>query len=408
MTTKRSNLTLSAIHPFPARMASSVAFRHLRELQPGAVVLDPMSGSGTTLAVAKSLGLTAYGTDLDPLAVLLAKTWCAELNADRVRRMAGRVLADAASTEWSTGSRHPAHANDETCAFIDYWFDTICSQQLVALSERIGRVREASLRDALWAAFSRMIVAKQASVSLAMDLPHSRPHRVRERAIVTPFERFLPCMELVLKALPFAPSADRFRPVSVSVGDARDIRLPDDSVDAVLTSPPYVNAIDYLRTSKFSLVWMGYQIAELRSVRAKSIGSEVSRGLSFDVFIEEDCKASVDGPALPGRQWGMLLRYASDLDLVIQNAARVLRPNGIAVFVVANSNLRGASINTAQLVKACAGRASLKMVSEATRAIPDRLRYLPPPKTGDAQLRSRMRREVVLRFTKNSAAADTR
>ena len=47
-------------------------------------------------------------------------------------------------------------------------------------------------------------------------------------------------------------------------GDARHLDLRDRSVDLVITSPPYLNAIDYLRCSKFSLVWMGYSVGELR------------------------------------------------------------------------------------------------------------------------------------------------
>jgi len=44
----------------------------------------------------------------------------------------------------------------------------------------------------------------------------------------------------------------------------------------VLTSPPYLNAIDYMRCSKFSLVWMGHTIRELRNIRADSVGTEAS------------------------------------------------------------------------------------------------------------------------------------
>lgn len=59
-------------------------------------------------------------------------------------------------------------------------------------------------------------------------------------------------------------------------GDARRLPLDDESIDLVVTSPPYLNAIDYMRCSKFSLVWMGYTIESLRHIRSASIGTEVS------------------------------------------------------------------------------------------------------------------------------------
>lgn len=63
------------VHPFPARMAPEIAFRRLRRLPPGSVILDPMAGSGTVLRHATELGHKAIGFDLDPLAVLMTQVW---------------------------------------------------------------------------------------------------------------------------------------------------------------------------------------------------------------------------------------------------------------------------------------------------------------------------------------------
>jgi DNA modification methylase len=51
------------------------------------------------------------------------------------------------------------------------------------------------------------------------------------------------------------------------------------SVDAVLTSPPYLNAIDYMRGHRMSLVWLGHSLTELRHIRSNSIGAE--RGSAY-------------------------------------------------------------------------------------------------------------------------------
>ena len=50
--------------------------------------------------------------------------------------------------------------------------------------------------------------------------------------------------------------------------------LADGSVDLIVTSPPYANAIDYMRAHKFSLVWLGQPIANLSHLRSKYIGAE--------------------------------------------------------------------------------------------------------------------------------------
>ena len=76
-------------------MATSIAWRALAETNRPARVLDPMVGSGTTAMVARSLGHRAVGYDTDPLAVLLATTWCSDVQEQRVRDAAERLLRNA-------------------------------------------------------------------------------------------------------------------------------------------------------------------------------------------------------------------------------------------------------------------------------------------------------------------------
>src|SRR5438477_899860 len=86
------------IHPFPARMAPGIALEALGEGKAPLRVLDPMSGSGTVLAVARAKGHRAFGVDLDPLAVLLAGVWTRSIDAEQVRDRATDVLNRARIT----------------------------------------------------------------------------------------------------------------------------------------------------------------------------------------------------------------------------------------------------------------------------------------------------------------------
>src|SRR6266436_1789964 len=80
------------IHPFPARMAPGIALEALGESKTPLRVLDPMAGSGTVLAVARSKGHRAFGLDLDPLAVLLAGVWTRTVDPEGVNDKAAEVL----------------------------------------------------------------------------------------------------------------------------------------------------------------------------------------------------------------------------------------------------------------------------------------------------------------------------
>src|SRR5207245_27342 len=92
---RQSTPILRPIHPFPARMAPSIALRRLSGTKKKLRILDPMLGSGTTAVVARLRGHKAFGFDTDPLALLIAKSWSTDVNPKHFRRLAAKVLVSA-------------------------------------------------------------------------------------------------------------------------------------------------------------------------------------------------------------------------------------------------------------------------------------------------------------------------
>jgi len=393
------------IHPFPARMAPGIALAALGETNRPLRVLDPMVGSGTVLAVARARGHRAYGFDLDPLAVLLAGVWTRTLDREEAKETALNVLSRAKTymRQLSVAVAYPSGSDADTRDFIRYWFDPYARRQLASLASAIQHAHDASIRDALWCGFSRLIITKQAGASLAMDLSHSRPHREFERAPIKPFDRFVSAVDVVISNCPEA-GAEPVGPVTrVTQGDARHLGIDNGSIDLVLTSPPYLNAIDYIRCSKFSLVWMGYAANELRKIRADSVGTEASRAEALDAdWVQALIKQLRLKPALSTRDYGLLATYAWDMGRALAEVSRVLKNGGRAVYVVGESTSKGTFIRNSKIVTAVAERHGLKLVGRHSRVLPANRRYLPPPKRGarEAKLDARMRREVVVELLK--------
>jgi DNA modification methylase len=396
------------IHPFPARMAPGIALEALGDSKAPLRVLDPMVGSGTVLAVARANGHRAYGVDLDPLAVLLAGVWTRSVDPKRVNQKAVEVLARAKT---AFGSLHlkeayPAGSDNETREFVRFWFDDYARRQLSALSGTIHHVREDVIRDALWCGFSRLIITKSAGASLAMDLSHSRPHRNFKNAPVKPFSRFISAVATVVANSPHRGSDATGPATTVKLGDARKLEIDDGSIDLVLTSPPYLNAIDYMRCSKFSLVWMGYNVGELRRIRGNSVGTEASSARALEAgWVQYLIKQLHLKPRLSDREHAVLSQYVWDMGAALQEVWRVLRAGGRAVYVVGDSTVRGTFIRNSSIIAAAAHEHGLALHSRHSRALPANRRYLPPPSRdgSTAAMDSRMRREVVLVFDKKAA-----
>jgi len=392
---------LRPVHPFPARMSASIPLERLAGCHSPITVLDPMMGSGTTIFIARALGNNAIGFDTDPLALTIAKVWCGDLNPQKLRKAVQRVCTQAEKSWRSIALRsaYPMDADDETKCFVRYWFDARNRKQLAVLSSLIEDVGDDQIRGQLWCALSRLIIVKQAGASLAMDVSHSRPHRVYDIALVQPVTQLPNSVEHLIRS----KAGHEFKgSVRIHRADARNIPLPDKAVDLIMTSPPYLNAIDYLRGHKLSLVWMGKSVTEIRNLRSTNIGAEV--GLEVSARVGSIAASSLTGRNIAPRLKNMMARYVKDMSEVISEAARVLKPRGEAVFVVGDCTIRGVSVRNSKAIVTLAKEAGLRVCNVSRRQIPPNRRYLPPPghQPRGAALASRLRTEYIISMMKDS------
>lgn len=388
---------IKPIHPFPARMAAEIALGELESLAPGSLVLDPMAGSGTVLRAASEWGHQAVGFDVDPLAVLMAKVWTTPIEPDELRAETSRVVACAQALDPAEIRLPWIDEDEETAQFVDYWFAARQQETLRKISYSL-RNEDGTIGDALRVALSRIIVTKDRGASLARDVSHGRPHRVMDDSDYNVLEGFSRSAERVAKLLEEQPPPGG---VDVISGDVRELAAVRHAVaDAAITSPPYLNAIDYLRGHRLSLVWLGHRIGELRLIRSESIGSERAPSEGADDELAKTLVASLgDVTSLPRKIMRMIERYALDLFFTVKELSRVVRPGGKAVLVIGNSTLRGVFVENASIICAVAELAGLELVGRHERELPASRRYLPPPSTlGDSHFTKRMRTETVLTY----------
>jgi len=399
------------VHPFPARMAPSIVWDSLPKADKALRVLDPMAGSGTTLVCARAKGHRALGCDTDPLALLIAIAWCSDIDPGDLRYRCAMVMerANSLARQMRLTEAYPQKADDETRRFVDFWFDDENRRQLAALATCISRVSCASERSLLWCAFSRLIITKRAGASLAMDVSHSRPHKAFETAPIRPLDKFAWSVGQVAESCPFRRGTQSTIPADIRYGDARHLPFKTGSIDMIITSPPYLNAIDYLRGHKLTLVWMGYDISELRRLRSESIGTEVSRHQSTDCIVQTTITAMIPTGSLDDRSTGIVRHYVSDMNLVMKECRRVLKPGGTATFVVGNSSIRGVFIRNSDGLAKLAEHHGLALLTKDSRPIDDSRRYLPPPSSNKAgkEMQSRMREEVILTLARSERPEDS-
>ncbi len=380
---------LHALHPFAARFPHGLAGYFIEALtEPGDTVLDPMCGSGVTLLEGWLAGRSVIGVDLDPLARRQSIARTAALDAEAVHA-AGRAALERAA-ELHAGASHPARPldyvlglmDDATREFLDYWFFPETQAELAALLLAIRAEPQPGLRNLLEVVFSSTIVTKSGGVSRARDLAHTRPHRVADKQPRRPLRQFEILLNRAVDAYA-SVDPDTVGESRIIAGDARALPVPDGSVNLIVTSPPYANALDYMRAHKFSLAWLGDPIPRLSELRGQYIGAErqtapgdgdfgpASAGPDSVVSIVAELSER-DAP-----RSRVLARYFGDMAAAIGEMARVLRPGAAAIIVVGPSTMRDVLIPTHQCLADIAATAGLDVIAVAPRSL-DRDRRMMP------------------------------
>ena len=392
-----SSYASHGLHAFAAKFPPQLPGAFIDRLSgPGDVVLDPMNGSGTTTLEAYLRGRAALGCDIDPLAVRIARVKITPVPG--VHRLAGSVVESATGyLEDDTAVREymDGRFDTKTRQFIDYWFYPETQLELAALRLATEDYPPGStVRDLLEVVFSAVIVTKSGGVSRARDLAHSRPHldpakgrRDAIRAFGQRLAKFAPAM---------AELPDQPTPAGIVQGSARQLPVQDESVDLIVTSPPYANAIDYVRANKFSLVWLGQSVSGLGRLRGRYIGSEATRDTTMVPLSGSTDEVLRRLNALDPRKEAVLRKYYLEMRDALQEMGRVLVPGHYAVLVVGTSTMRGLDVKTPGCLADIAVRDAGFIVESVLRRSLDRDRRMMPFGKGGTLIERRMATEEVI------------
>jgi len=350
---------------------------------------------------ALALGRDCYAMDIDPLARMLIRVQCGSHRIKEVEAAGLLALKRAHVLRKDTArlSRwFRDRFDDQTKAFIRHWFPLHVRRGLLALWAAILETEPRRVRLPLKVAFSRVIIAKTAGTSHAIDLPHTRPHWDDEKEVPDPLVMFPLRLRALTRRLADRPKPLDGAALSLRSGDVRKLPYADASVDLILTSSPYANAIDYMRAHKFSLIWMGYSLSKLARIRSQMIGAEYGRLSLSEPRLSWLDKRLPSTPARVRRRIGVVRRFFHDMDTVVAGFKRVLKPGGACVLVLGESYVAGHVIDIPRLIAEIAETHGFVHVGTTYRTVNPLRRSLPFPRAGgkSGALAKRMKKEAIV------------
>jgi len=293
------------LHPYPAKFIPHIPRTLITHLGiPDQPILDPMCGSGTTLVEASASGYPSIGFDLNPIAVLAARAKTSpldELDLKEIEVYCRRL--DSGSGSLPVGCP-PTFINR------DKWFLPHVQAELAAALEGAMELTRVRAHVLVLASFSAIVVPVSNQESETRWC--AKPQSIAPGETLTRLARKI--RKSVLAAADFARHASG--PSVVVRTDSRKLPLCSASIGLVVTSPPYANSHDYYLYNKLRMFWLGYPVDQ---VQEAEIGSRNRHS---------DRRAEVT-------------HYLDAMEDILRESQRVLVPGGHAVFVVADSVIRG-------------------------------------------------------------------
>ncbi len=301
------------------------------------VVLDPFCGSGTTLVEGLLRSRRAIGIDCDPLACMISRAKTAAVDPRRIQKL-GSDLRQI--WRWPAPLLVPPMPD---LTNFDHWFSEGAWARLQSLLASIAAL-DASAEELnfLLCVFSSILrwvsnADDQTQKTYVSRTLKKNPPEV-ERLFYRAFEKALAGLEEL--ALFRRPSAEAI----VIQGDAADIQLPPQSVDLIVTSPPYLDSVDYMYNFMLEYFWLGplFGVQDRRNfnqMRRSVIGAKNPIGKMLPALPQCLDDLISEEEIIPHRV-AATRAYCDNMARHFHSAAKTLRLGGYYFLVIGNSQTR--------------------------------------------------------------------
>jgi DNA modification methylase len=358
------------MHVYPAKFVPQIprwAIRYAK-VAVGERVLDPFCGCGTTLVEARLLGINSYGIDINPLARLITRAKVTPLYPEKpellyaaFEKAMRQIQRDRSEISIEEQSDVKLHYNWK------FWFKEDAMKALIKIKRCIrsfdppnvsSKNEEKAIRDFFLVCLSSII--KKVSYLDEHQIKVKRSLVKLKKGVPQPVRAF---KDAVKKKIPpmlkFTKKCSQYPEATAEVigEDARSVPLDEQSVDLIVTSPPYINAIDYPFAHKHELFIL--DLVEPEDYRPHSrnyIGvservllKSMYNDLHLCEYVPVDeyiIKIYSKGKDVDKNRAYVIYQYFTSMQVFLKECKRVLKDGKLAVVFVGDNNIRKLYIPT--------------------------------------------------------------
>lgn len=357
-------------HRYPAKFLPNVVKKIIEDYSPAncKVIADLFAGCGTTLVEAKVHGIKSIGTDINPVARLITKVKTTPIDPQNLHLVYEELI------ECFDGYNEADYLTIQKHERLDYWFFPSEKAKIAFLFDAVCKLNaDDNIKEFFYVCISHIL--KNCSRWLQSS---TKPQIDKEKIIPNPFEEFKHhCQKMMRSNGEFfsylngkgymATSCD------ICLEDARHTSIKSESVDMIITSPPYVTSYEYADIHQLTAYWMDY-VSNMQEFRRNFIGTSYSGNLSCDVNGSVQAQEIVNALAEKDKHISRnVAQYFNDMQEVAKEMARILVANGRACIVIGNTKIKDVHVKSAEVFCEFLINAGLTKEKVIKRSIPHKL-----------------------------------
>ena len=336
-------LKMHRIHAYPAKFPALIPTKGLEFAQRNGLVVkrvaDIFCGCGTVAFEAKRSGIDFWGCDINPVATMIAKTKSGDYKVETLEDYYDKIEKYFLTHQGRTSYKN---ANER----LKYWYDEDTYKETARLKNAIIAVVPETSRYHLFfmCAFSNIL--KAASRWLTKSI---KPQVDPDKKLVDIITTFEEQCSFMIKAYKES-NVSGMPETKIVNANFLSPQLNRPQVDMIITSPPYVTSYEYADLHQLSSLWLGFA-TDYRDLRDGSIGSS-----HHDYDFKREVKRLNDtGTKIV---FGLMnydkskahdvAKYFLDMQKVALGCYQMLSDNGMALFVIGNTEYKGVRIDNAK------------------------------------------------------------
>lgn len=340
------------------------SFLDLFNITEGDEVLDPFAGVGTTVVEAKKKGATAHGVEVHPFISWVAEQktgWDVDITTLRDE---SKEIQSLVSTAFRERDPEEYISDDEEPEFLYKVFDNRKLGQLFIIDEILKDF------ESEYAELYRMaLVASLRDVCKANTVfPYVQPSSTKH-STPEPQDVFSDKLSMIIDDLnTVLRETETVGESTIHNIDARNIgTIEDESIDTVITSPPYLNNVDYADVTRLELYFLGMastwgEVTEIVREDLVNSSTVVLKGVQSDIEprpelpddlrkniieIQSELKEVRDGKDYSGKRYDVMVpAYFNDMYDVISQTYEKMKPATHFVMVLGDSAPYGVHVPT--------------------------------------------------------------